>query len=205
LLPIFNQADNSVSVSAPSVSVSENNSGVSSISIPDRKDKPSVGNLVRKTGNSFTPSIKDALAGNNQTKNDLVEDNSQNYSEYEVYNEPFSAEQLADKWKEFLNQLVDRPNLRSTLSNVPEISDGNKLVLKVGNSIQEMEIRLVKPELVSWLRKELRNSGIEMTTQLEKVESERMIFSDSERMQMMIQKNPLLYELKQKFNLDFKD
>jgi len=145
------------------------------------------------------------LAGINQDKNELVEDKSQNYSEYEVYNEPFSSEQLADKWKEFLNQLVDRPNLRSTLSNVPEISDGNKLVLKVGNSIQEMEIRLVKPELISWLRKTLRNSGIEMSTVLEKVESERMIFSDSERMQMMIQKNPLLYELKQKFNLDFKD
>lgn len=172
---------------------------------PERKDKPTTGNLVRKTGNSFTPSIKDALAGNNQAKNDLVEDKDQNYSEYEVYNEPFSAEQLAEKWKEFLNQLVDRPNLRSTLSNVPEISEGNKLVLKVGNSIQEMEIRLVKPELITWLRKELRNSGIEMTTLLEKVESERMIFSDSERMQMMIQKNPLLYELKQKFNLDFKD
>jgi len=75
----------------------------------------------------------------------------------------------------------------------------------VSNSIQEMEIRLVKPELVSWLKKELRNSGIEMTTLLEKVESERMIFSDSEKMQMMMQKNPLLYELKQKFNLDFKD
>jgi hypothetical protein len=172
---------------------------------PERRDKPSGANLIRKMGSSFTPSIKDALAGNNQEKNDQVEDKNQNYSEYQAYNEPFTAEQLADKWKEFLSQLVDRPNLRSTLTNVPEITDGNKLLLKVGNSIQEMEIRLVKPELVSWLRKGLRNSGIEMTTQLEKVESERMIFSDSEKMQMMMQKNPLLYELKQKFNLDFKD
>jgi len=156
-------------------------------------------------GTSFTPSIKDALAGKTQEKTDLPEALSQAYSEYEVYNEPFTVEQLAGKWMEFLSQLVDRPNLRSTLSNVPEITEGNKLLLRIGNSIQEQEIRLVKPELVSWLRKELRNSGIEMTTQLEKVESERMIFSDSEKMQMMMQKNPLLYELKQKFNLDFKD
>lgn len=156
-------------------------------------------------GTSFTPSIKDALAGKTQEKSDLVEEQNQKYNEYGVYNEPFTAEQLAGKWKEFLSQLVDRPNLRSTLSNVPEITDGNKLLLRIGNSIQEQEIRLVKHELVSWLRKELRNSGIEMTTQHEKVESERMIFSDSEKMQMMMQKNPLLYELKQKFNLDFKD
>ena len=156
-------------------------------------------------GNSFTPSIKDALAGKSREKNDLPDALNQTYSEYEIYNEPFTAEQLAEKWAAFLSQLSDRPNLRSTLSNVPEITEGNKLLLRIGNSIQEQEIRNIKPELVSWLRKELRNSGIEMTTQLEKVESERMIFSDSEKMQMMMQKNPLLYELKQKFNLDFKD
>jgi hypothetical protein len=156
-------------------------------------------------GTSFTPSIKDALAGNSNQKNDFPEALNQTYSEYEVYTEPFTAEQLAAKWSEFLSQLTDRPNLRSTLSNVPEIMEGNKLLLKIGNSIQEQEIRLVKPELVSWLRKELRNSGIEMITQLEKIETERMIFSDSEKMQMMMKKNPLLYDLKQKFNLDFKD
>jgi hypothetical protein len=57
--------------------------------------------------------------------------------------------------------------------------------------------------MVTWLRRELRNAGIELITKLEKVESERMIFSDSEKLQMMLQKNPDLYHLKQKFNLDF--
>ncbi|HAQ20066.1 MAG TPA: hypothetical protein DCR40_12680 [Prolixibacteraceae bacterium] len=161
--------------------------------------------MIHKTGNSFTPSIKDALATNNPEKNDQAEEQNPTYNEYGTFTDPFSPEQLARKWNEFLNQLIDRPNLRSTLSNVPEITEGNKLLLRIGNSIQEQEIRLVKPELVIWLRKELRNSGIELTTRLEKVESERMIFSDSEKMQMMIQKNPHLYELKQKFNLDFKD
>lgn len=95
--------------------------------------------------------------------------------------------------------------MRSTLSYVPELTDGNQLLLKIENSIQEEDVRLIKPELVSWLRKELRNSGIELTSRLEKVESERIIFTDLEKMQMMMQKNPHLYELKQKFNLDFKD
>jgi hypothetical protein len=183
----------------------ENNSESSAIQRLEPIVKTSGVRQIRKMGTSFTPSIKDAIAGNTPEKNELAEDQNKKYSEYEVYNEPFTAEQLAAKWSEFMSQLVDRPNLRSTLSNVPEITDGNNLLLRIGNSIQEMEIRLVKPELVTWLRKELRNSEIEMTTQIEKVESERMIFSDSEKMQMMMQKNPLLYELKQKFNLDFKD
>lgn len=161
--------------------------------------------MIYKIGSSFTPSIKDALASNTPEKNDQAEEQNPTYNEYETFTDPFSPEQLASKWNEFLNQLIDRPNLRSTLSNVPDITEGNKLLLRLGNSIQEQEIRLVKPELVSWLRKELRNSGIELTTRLEKLESERMIFSDSEKMHIMIQKNPHLYELKQKFNLDFKD
>lgn len=109
------------------------------------------------------------------------------------------------KWNEFLGQIADRPNLLSTLSNVPELSDGNKLILKIGNSVQEEDVRQIKPELVNWLRKELRNSSIELVQVIEKMESVRNMFSDSEKLKMMIEKNPELMELKQRFNLDFKD
>lgn len=135
----------------------------------------------------------------------MEEEQESTYNEYGNFTEPFTIGQLTIKWNEFLNQIADRPNLRSTLSNVPELTDGNKLLLKIGNSLQEEDVRLIKPDLISWLRKELRNSGIELTTRLEKIESERIFYSDSEKLQMMMQKNPKLHELKQTFNLDFKD
>lgn len=160
---------------------------------------------IRKIGSSFSPSIKDALAGNITEKKDEEQVQKSVYTEYGDYTEAFSAEQLAVKWTEFLDSLTDRPNLKATLSSVPELTDGNKLMLRIENSVQEEEVRIVKPELVSWLRRELRNSGIELNTRLEKVESERTFYSDSEKLQLMMQKNPELYELKQKFNLDFKD
>jgi hypothetical protein len=168
-------------------------------------EKAPMQKMIRKSGSSFTPSIKDAIAGNVPEKkgSDQVQDAA--YNEYGTYAESFTLEQLAVKWKEYLVQIADRPNLLSTLSNVPELTQGNKLILKVGNSTQEEDVRLIKPELMNWLRKELRNSAIELTTQIEKMESERTFYSDSERLQMMIQKNPHLHELKQKFNLDFKD
>jgi len=161
--------------------------------------------VVRKVGNLFSPSIKDALAGNKSEKKVETEVQEPGFSEYENYSESFTPEQLTAKWNEYLDSIADRPNLRSTLSVVPEISEGTKLILKIGNSVQEEEIRLIKPELMSWLRKELRNSQIEMITRLEKIESERVHFSDSEKLQMLIQKNPNLNELRQKFNLDFRD
>lgn len=154
-------------------------------------------------GSSFTPSIKDALAGKVTEKNIIEEIAHTAYNEYENFAEEFTLEQLTAKWNEFLDQIADRPNLISTLSNVPELTEGNKLLLKIGNSVQEEDVRQIKPELITFLRRELRNSGIELTVSIEKIESERTHFNDSEKLQMLMQKNPELFELKQKFNLDF--
>jgi len=145
------------------------------------------------------------LAGNiPETKNENeIQDTK--FSEYGDYSEPFTEEQLTEKWKIFIEQLTDRPNLKATLINIPEISEDTQLLLKIGSSVQEEEVRQVKFELLSWLRKELRNSKIELTTRIEKLETERLFYSDSEKLQMMMQKNPELFQLKQRFNLDFKD
>ncbi|MBL7972251.1 MAG: hypothetical protein JNL03_12115 [Prolixibacteraceae bacterium] len=173
--------------------------------VPEEKT-PQV-KVMRRVGSLFSPSIKDALAGNIAEKKVEAEEKTEEaaYNEYENFSEPFTPEQLMEKWTEYLDQLSDRPNLRSALSNPPEITDGNKLLLRIGNSVQEEDVRLGKQELISWLRKELRNSGIELNTKIERVETERTHYNDSEKLQIMMQKNPELFELKQKFNLDFKD
>jgi hypothetical protein len=168
-------------------------------------EKASTMKVIHKVGSSYTPSIKDALSGNN-VENKVQEAGQSNFSAYnENLFEPITQEQVTEKWKEFVAKMADRPSLCSALSSVPELTNGNKLVLKIGNSVQEEDIRLIKPELISWLRKELRNSGIELITKIGKKESGRTMFSDSEKLQMMMQKNPDLNELKQKFNLDFSE
>lgn len=143
------------------------------------------------------------MAGKVVEKTIIEEIGKEAFSEYDNYNEPFTKEQFEIKWREFLNMIGDRPNLISTLSAIPEISDGNKLLLKIGNSVQEEEVRLVKPELLGFLKRELRNSGIELNVSIERIETERTHFNDSEKMQLLMKKNPELFELKQKFNLDF--
>lgn len=202
---MFNLSEQPTTATSGNPSIPEKQSEIPVQPKLEPVERPSSVKVIRKLGSSFTPSIKDALAGNFQEKKEEVEVKSTTYNEYENFSEPFTAEQMAVKWKEFLDQIADRPNLCSTLANVPELKEGNKLVLKIGNSVQEEDVRLIKPELMSFLRRELRNSTIELSTQLEKIESERMFYSDSEKLQMMMQKNPELFELKQKFNLDFKD
>lgn len=148
------------------------------------------------------PSIKDALAGK------LGEEKLTAKEQHEIYTregetKDFTAEALKLKWEEFVNRLDDRPNLQSTLSRVPALKQDFQLVLEIDNSVQDDLINTIKPELVSWLRKELKNSKIQLTTSITETEKEKIIYSDSEKYLEMLKKNPQLELLKQKFNLDF--
>ena len=117
--------------------------------------------------------------------------------------EVFTKEQLKLKWDAFLSRLNDRPNLQSTLSYVPELKDDYQLNLEIENTVQEDLINSIKTELVSWLRKELRNSKIQLNTIITEKTKGRIIYTDAEKYEELLKKNSSLSKLKQKFNLDF--
>jgi len=116
--------------------------------------------------------------------------------------EPFSKEDLENKWKIFLVRLEDRPNLKSTLSKVPELKEDCQLYLETDNSIQEDLINSIKPELVSFLRKELKNSKVEIEIKVTDKIKNKIIYTDLDKFDELVKKNPSLKTLKQKFNLD---
>lgn len=117
--------------------------------------------------------------------------------------EAFSQEELKIKWDEFLSRLNDRPNLQSTLSYLPEMKDDYQLFLEIENTVQEDLINSIKTELVSWLRKELKNSKIQLNTVITEKTKGRIIYSDAEKYEELLKKNEDLKLLRQRFNLDF--
>lgn len=117
--------------------------------------------------------------------------------------EDFTKEELESKWKFFLTRLDDQPNLQSTLSRVPELMENHQLHLEIDNTIQEGVIETIKPELVSYLRRELKNSKIELVIKVSEKIKNRIIYTDMDKYDEMVKKNPSLKILKQKFNLDF--
>lgn len=117
--------------------------------------------------------------------------------------EPFTQDDLKVKWEQFLVRLEERPNLKSTLSGVPEIKENFQLLLEIDNRIQDDLISTIKPELVSWLRKELHNSKIQLVTKITETVKGRLVYTDAEKFEEMVKKNPELALLKQKFKLDF--
>ncbi len=148
------------------------------------------------------PSIKEAIAGKFDDEKITAKEQHEIYTKADE-EEDFTSEDLQVKWDEYVNRLSDRPNLQSTLSDVPEIEQDFRLVLKIANSVQDNLIDQIKPELVSFLRRELKNSKIQLVTRISETSKEKLIYSDSEKYAEMIKKNPELDLLKQKFNLDF--
>ncbi|MCK3683301.1 hypothetical protein [Maribellus sp. YY47] len=99
--------------------------------------------------------------------------------------------------------MEDRPSIKATLSAVPKILEDFSLLLEIDNRIQDEMLAEIRPELVSYLRKELRNSNINLKTVITEIKREKIIYSDVERYQAMASKNPNLALLKQTLNLDF--
>jgi len=163
--------------------------------------------LIKRKGSGFTPSIKDALAGKFQEEKQ--EENAIDKMKYysgEQLNEPFTAEAFTQKWKEYLERMNDRPVLKASMSRTPEIFESCKLKLQIDSAIVDAEISKIKPDLVSWLRKELRNTGIELITEITELEDTRTRpYSETEKFAEMLRKNPKINLLKQTFNLDFSD
>lgn len=160
--------------------------------------------VKRSSGSIGTPSIKKALRGEfaDDKKQISAKEQFQIYSKADEV-EPFTKEQLKEKWNAFLPRLNDRPSLKATLTTLPEIQEDYTLVLAIESRIQDELLVTVKPELISWLRKELRNSKINLKTVITEIKREKMFYSDIEKFQEMASKNPNLALLKKSLNLDF--
>ncbi|MCY1720060.1 hypothetical protein OU798_06885 [Prolixibacteraceae bacterium Z1-6] len=117
--------------------------------------------------------------------------------------EPFTEDQLIEKWKEYLPRLDDRPSLKATLGALPKLEEDYTLILEIDSRIQDELLTSIKPELVSWLRKELHNAKINLKTVITETVREKVAYSDIERYQEMANKNPNLALLKRNLNLDF--
>lgn len=120
---------------------------------------------------------------------------------------PFSQEELILKWKEYAELINDeRPRIAILLKNkVPVLKDGYEISLTLDNTVQMNEFdQNIRTALLNFLKKELNNSYIRITSSLEKNEStKRILYTPEEQFQYLSRKNPALIKLRQKFSLDF--
>ncbi|TAJ08620.1 hypothetical protein DMA11_21215 [Marinilabiliaceae bacterium JC017] len=122
-----------------------------------------------------------------------------------TWSESFTEEQLKKAWIRYSQKCKNvNPRLYSIMDNhQPVIKADNELLLKLKNKTQETEMQQEKRELLSFLKTGLKNAQINL--QLEVVPDEKdnhRAYTASDKMKAMMEKNPALLALKQKFALD---
>lgn len=116
-------------------------------------------------------------------------------------------DQLQIQYNLFVERLKgEHPRLYSALKLItPQLLNNKDVLISFQNNTLLDEFRLkIKPSLFSYLRSNFNNS-IEIIDEIATIENieKPLLYSDNEKLQHMIQKNPALLILKSKFNLDF--
>ncbi|MEK6476220.1 DNA polymerase III subunit gamma/tau [Catalinimonas sp. 4WD22] len=112
---------------------------------------------------------------------------------------------LRQEWAKFAEQkkLAGRDSAYMVLNQeVNLLEDGVTIPLKMTNSLQMDVLNEVRVELIQYLRKELHNSQINVTAELVKDEKQRKLYTASEKLNYLMEKNPQVRALKEKLGLD---
>jgi len=151
-----------------------------------------------------TPSISQALSGifaNEINEKTII---PEYYArETRETDQSFSEEQLLMVWPEFAEKYESQVHLFNTLSVKPILLENFKIQITVENSVQQDQVRMLKSEIIGFLSRKLHNSKIDVKVELIEKNHEGKIFTDEQKLQAMIMKNPVLQKMKVMFNLDF--
>jgi DNA polymerase-3 subunit gamma/tau len=118
--------------------------------------------------------------------------------------EDFNQEKLDKIWDYYTESIASQyPNFYSILSSrKPLLKENYLLLLKLDNRAQEITLKDRRGELMDFLRSELRNSSIQMETELAEVQGQTKAYTSTERFQAMTSKNPSLKSLKETLDLE---
>ena len=166
------------------------------------KERPQFQN---KPKSFSTFSIKEKL--NQTTNTDIVEEPREEIHKVESsenLNSSFNEKDLIEKWQEFSNKMGSRPRIFNTLtSKDPKLEDNNIVTFLIDNNLQEQKINEIRNELMDYLKRQLKNSNIQLKLIISEVEEENnKLYTAEDKFKHMLSKNQDLNKLKQEFNLD---
>ncbi|MBN2347196.1 MAG: DNA polymerase III subunit gamma/tau [Bacteroidales bacterium] len=182
--------------------------------------EPEKQTLVRENSedekySATTSSIKNALKNLQKPQvqeipnAEIISDEDSDIVEDQEANEIVDEKKLIDLWGDYTESLKEKsPRMYSTLKRqFPKIDQDNTIKIEIQNNAQLEDFKTkVKPEMLSFLRKELKNNAISISEVIsEKSEdlTNKRYFTEEDKLKRMVEKNPALNNLKQHFNLDF--
>lgn len=125
-------------------------------------------------------------------------------AEVKYGNNEISAEDILSKWNDLLHKIDQegKLSLHTTLVTHPPIIDKTNILIKINNKAQEEELTSEKSDILGYLRSELNNGTIQLHFEITDEPQDKKAYTPEEKFQKLIEKNPHLQLLKDKFDLE---
>ncbi len=159
---------------------------------------PSVTPGTKTNGTTKTPKITPSVSLNlsaTAEKTTQIAETAVHYG-----NESFSPEQLQQQWQAFTATRTS-PTEQLILSRGFTL-EKDTILLKLENQFQLTHLGEFKYELLEFLRKQLKNSQIQLQGDIVEREKKRMVYTNREKFDYLAEKHPLLHDLKSLLGLD---
>lgn len=118
--------------------------------------------------------------------------------------EKFTENQVFLAWEKYIKHLKrkGRKILPSILATDQPKVEGTQLSIKLPNETMKEGVEKEKMALMSFLKRELRNTDITLHIKVDAEVAKRKAFTPLEKYQKLKEKNPLVDKLKDTFGLD---
>lgn len=80
--------------------------------------------------------------------------------------------------------------------------EGGVITVALLSPVHETMLNNIKVEISAFLREQLRNHTIQVTGELQTGEEKKIIYTNREKFDYLVEKNPMLRELKDRLGLD---
>ncbi len=172
--------------------------------ITEQRPKPQIFNRPDYKPGSYQPqlqSIKSYASGGSipTSKNTKTENKEQS----EVNAGPSLS--LEEAWSALsgLMRAKGRISLANTLLRKPELKEGQIVEFRLDNSAQEEDILPEKQEMLDFIRQKTGNKELQLNlVVLKSNEVEKKLLGPKEKYQILVEKNPLIKQLKDRLDLD---
>lgn len=116
-------------------------------------------------------------------------------------NKPFTLEQLRRELHTFADSR-NNATIEVMLKRDFNLVEGHILKLRLDNQVQMDLLTQMKQDLAVYLRQRLQNNTIQITAEIVESQQERRPYTAQEKFEYLANKNPALWDLKEKLGMD---
>lgn len=115
--------------------------------------------------------------------------------------EPFVESKVRQVWKEYAEQRKNQVSEYHILNQTFTLTN-NVITVLLNNPIEEPMLQGMKSDLVGYLREKLNNNTLQVEGEMQQNNTKRKAYTNKEKFDYLVEKNPFLRELQEKLGLD---